>query len=265
MSDEKDDGGETKGRTLWDFLTNILANARLWRALIALVVVCLVLSYFDIINIRYDDGLKVRIGVDREQREKAENTQKEQSDHEAFFEQVKGQWATTRIMPQERTAKGDERAYRCRIDMKLDYVIGILDYDAKKNTGRARFSIDGTRQASFQPSDATGSAGDRRQECFQEVGTPYGIHRNWGPAGENAFWQVEYNGTFRIIDTGEGVISLVQDQCSGACDTIKASVSLTVGTLTFRSNEFVRRDDDPRRDTEITLSMHRISPSREER
>ena len=87
------------GRTLWDFLTLVLSSKRLWRIVLGGGVVWLILSYFDLVNIQYDGGLKVRVGVDPEKRKQDELIRQQKEDalllterHQKVYEGIKGEW-----------------------------------------------------------------------------------------------------------------------------------------------------------------------------
>ena len=159
MSDEVKESAKEKGRTVWDVvwdgLTLALFNKTIWALVGVAISLCLILAYFDFVNIQYDNGLKLRVGVDPnikkiederrfiEEHERIDEA-KGQARFKSKFQMVDGKWSTS-VAGDAKTllVEGDTKTQgKCdSSEFRAQYQIWFGDYDMQQGVGRSTLSV----------------------------------------------------------------------------------------------------------------------------
>jgi hypothetical protein len=84
MADEDDKAASVKGRTVWDIVVLIISNKSLMTLLVIMFIAALPLSYFGLLSIQYDNGLRIRFGPDPVLRDRDEKKDNKKKMHKPF-------------------------------------------------------------------------------------------------------------------------------------------------------------------------------------
>lgn len=233
MNDEAKEAATDKGRTLWDVLTLALFNKTIWRLLGVAVPLCLVLAYFDLINIQYDNGFKVRVGADpnikkieeeKRAREDEERTyQAKRLDSLKYIEKkfvmIQGNWADF-VMGDAKNVND-----RCRgSKIGVEYQIRFESYDAQRGTGRSTMRVIRSMDNRLSNSQA--------EDCvFQLLGQAIEVRRSEEP-DDRGYYRVTlpdllFDGTFSFYPE-------VSDQTFAQKDTGQINLSNMIGASYFQ-------------------------------
>jgi hypothetical protein len=255
MADERESGENEKsesdkGRTFWDVLVLAISSKGLVRLLLSLGAIYMLLSYLDIINLRYDDGLKVRIGLDpvkiqeeNNLKQAAEADRKTKQKYQDLFKKIKGDWLASAQFSYDR----NQKTYDCSSKTNMTYKTNIAEYDASNNLGQLTVIITGERDASFGLHIDSGDEEEKhrsRTECYKNLDVY---------DGGKTYWNLHLDGSFTLDETSQKFVSkLVQSNCTSGC--LEESINfelLPSGSFAYRGRAFGFSNEN----VDLTLHM----------
>jgi hypothetical protein len=221
MADEDDKAASVKGRTVWDIVVLIISNKSLMTLLVIMFIAALPLSYFGLLSIQYDNGLRIRFGPDpvlrdrdEKKRQQEENAQALRTAHDSLFSTTKGTWSTS--VSHDDNTKANKYA-SCIASFRLQHLLVFNDYNAEENRLLLTYTVQGTYVVNFQrTSDIKDSQYSAlRDDCAAAFGVdlidigsiadgtaiPY-AGRGFGS------WHMKFSGEAQLPDAGNNVLVL---------------------------------------------------------
>ena len=243
------------------FSSIVFLSRPIWRLLIGLVVLVLVLSYFDVVNISYDNGLKVRVGADPELKKqealRAELDSKiaETKQRQAVYAERrrKGNWQAIYHI-----AKNDSLVdnYRCIHEIKITYSISITDSETTEGTVQVAVSLRGFGEYQFVFFGGERSRDEALSMCLLSAN----IDREFDIKATDDYGSRSidhlFTGEFWVDQAGRLATGhLVEVNCRGACMEFDASIeAIALSSIAYRGRDF----DDNLNDA-LVLSLSRMS------
>jgi hypothetical protein len=184
----------------------------------------LILAYFDLVNIQYDDGLKVRLGVDPEKQKQEELARRRAellSSRKLLSERVIDRRWSARV-------ESHKKSVECngRVISDLRYKIFLKYYDYTKNVGQASLGVNGTISLDSRPS----SDECRKQFRFSQRENIVNVQNGV------SIMDMDFDGSFGFDDSVKlANVHLVEVRCTRECLELDIILELLPsGTLIYR-------------------------------